>query len=624
VILCPYYHKSSEGRFSIEHYNFLSRRFDYPLSDNQDKRFKMAFNVGEGTSYVILFSVLGFFSLLAVASADYFRSCLPSWLNKQFVLRKDTGDGAPENGSMSADFFLSARDSASASQIAFSVFCSGMGAWIFYGPTEMGATPALSWIGLIGYSFASASPTLIAVVVGPMIKERCGDSSFNLTDFGRQRYGIVMQFVITLMSIFYMFIYLVAEMTSISLIYGKVGNSADLTFMTSIAISVGVITIAYTSFGGLPASIITDKFQALMVLILALILVVALTTNPANKIPEGNFALASNFTSEGTMAFVTLVIAIVSAEGFNLSTWQRVWAAKSVSDMKRGFVGGSIMIFMLMMFFGVMAMIAYSIDPASYDRSEKFAYLAFFDLLEPLEPAWHIVSLILVTSLATSTIDSLQNALMSPFSATLVKSGWNPKWIARAVIVLLNIPAVVLSAKQYNVINLFLVADLVCATSVLPIFLGLITEDKMGGLIPAPTEFGSLMGCISGVCTVLVMSVLVDSDDSLFEYFWLRNEGICSLCGSKTMITFIATPLSGGFFCLFFSKLDLLIRGNAARNPMFLLAGKADKAAYTEGVEKPVKMAPVKTAPVETTPAEQPLDTPREVGGYDSEVSMEV
>jgi hypothetical protein len=37
---------------------------------------------------------------------------------------------------------------------------------------------------------------------------------------------------------------------------------------------------------------------------------------------------------------------------------------------------------------------------------------------------------------------------------------------------------------------------------VLPVFLGLITEDI--GFIPAPTELGSFLGIISGISAVLV------------------------------------------------------------------------------------------------------------------------
>lgn len=544
----------------------------------------MAYNVSEGAAYAVLFTVLALFAIIAVASADFFSACLPSSLNDWFVLRHDNKEEVDEEGkhhntNRKADFFLSARDSAPASAIALSYFASGMGAWVLYGPAELGATAAISWLGVIGYALASAAPAFVVFTIGPTIKKRCLAGSFNVTDFGRQRYGRTMQFTIAIFSIFYMFIYIVAEYTSISNVYASMITDPSFEFdPMNVSIAIGVITILYTSVGGLPASIITDKFQGIMVGLLVIMLLFAVSLHPDNQITSEQFAVASNWTTDGLMSAVTLFLAILSAEMFNLGTWQRVWSAKSERDMKRGFIGGSIMIFMLMMFFGIMAMIAYSKDPVAYDSWEKFNFLSFFDLLAPLAPGWHIITLILTTSLAASSVDTLQNALMSSFSSDLIRlqkrfgySESAPKWIARFLIVILNIPAVYLGAKAYDVLSLFLVADLVCACAVLPVFLGLMSEDK--GVLAAPTEAGAFLGTIAGIFTVVVIGVVVEAEGGLFDYFWLENGAICALCGSKTMITFIVTPLSAGFFCMFFSKLDVMIRGENARKPLFHFMG---------------------------------------------------
>lgn len=561
----------------------------------------MAFNVSEGATYAVLYSVLGFFTLCALASANYFRSCLPAWINKQFVLGETTSE------EKSGDFFLSARNSATATQIALSIFASGMGAWVLYAPTELGANPAISWIGVIGYACASASPAAISYFLGPIIKARCTESSFSFTDFGLERYGRLMQVVIGLMGVFYMFIFLVAELTTISSAYAAIHNDFDESYMVSISISLGVITIVYTSLGGLPASIVTDKFQALMMVILVLTLIGALGFNPANRLPAGGFAVASQWTIEGVYAAVTLVLAVVSAEMFNLSTWQRVWAAKSVRDMRRGFAGASVLIFLLMMFFGVIGMFAYALDPDSYDAGEKLTFLAFFDLLASLAPFWHIVTLLLVTALAASSIDSLQNGIMSALSTDLVRMGRNPMIFARILLVILNVPAVVLSARGYDVLSLFLVADLICATAVLPVFLGLITKDK--GLIPAPTELGALLGIVAGIFTVCLIGVFFEAPGGLFDYFLLPNDGICALCGYKTMITFIVTPISGGFFCLLFSKLDIMLRGERARSPC--LCGSTGKG-YDEGIERPLE---------EGQPEQSPFASDANAAGLDGDES---
>ncbi|CAJ1956349.1 unnamed protein product [Cylindrotheca closterium] len=546
----------------------------------------MAYNVSEEAAYAVLFTVLCLFALIAFASADFFGKCLGK-ANNLFILKQGDEEGTVDednnqvNTNRKADFFLSARDSAPASAIALSYFATGMGAWVLYGPAEMGANAQIGWLGVIGYALASSAPAVVVCTIGPMIKERCLDKSFNITDFGRQRYGRTMQFTIAIFSIFFMFIYMVAEYTSISNIYGSFVTNPIYEFdPTTVSVAIGVITILYTSVGGLPASIITDKFQGIMIGLLVLMLLFAVGVHPENQLTVEQWGKASNWTVDGLMAGITLFIAVLSASMFNLGIWQRVWSAKSDADMKKGFIGASILIFLLMMFFGIMAMIAYAQDPVAYDTWTKFSFLSFFDLLAPLAPAWHIITLILVTSLAASSVDTLQNALMSSFSTDLIRlqkshgfSEEAPKWIARVLILLLNIPAIYLGAKAYDVLSLFLVADLVCACAVLPVFLGLMTEDR--GPIAAPTELGAFLGTVCGIFTVVIIGVVVEAEGGLFEYFWLENGAICPLCGSKTMITFIVTPISAGFFCLFFSKLDVLIRGEeSARKPMLTFAGE--------------------------------------------------
>lgn len=87
--------------------------------------------------------------------------------------------------------------------IGLSFFASGMGAWVVYGSTEMGANPALSWFGVIGYSAASACPALIVCMIGPRIRTFTGEKAFCATDYGLARYGRVMQFAIGCISVFY-------------------------------------------------------------------------------------------------------------------------------------------------------------------------------------------------------------------------------------------------------------------------------------------------------------------------------------------------------------------------------------------------------------------------------------
>lgn len=327
-----------------------------------------------------------------------------------------------------------------------------------------------------------------------------------------------MQVTCAAISVFYMWIYLVAELTSISNVYALiVGKETwpDLNkgYTTGIAIILGLVTVIYTGIAGLPSSIVTDKFQGIIMMFLVLLLTIVVCAVDENRVSREQFSLASNWTIDGFYVMVTLIIAIICAELFNQATWQRVWAAKDTPSLKKGFGLGSILVFILMMFFGIMGMIGYAKDSASYNSFSKLAYLAFFDILEPLGRGWHILVLIFVTSLAASSVDSLQNGITSMLSSDIIKVFSNPsfiKWANRIVLIGVNALAIWKSAQRYSVLELFLVADLVCATAVFPVFLGLLDQEKYGAY--SPTELGAFLGVLGGISTVLVNGVIVDSD----------------------------------------------------------------------------------------------------------------
>lgn len=439
---------------------------------------------------------------------------------------------------------------------------------------------------------------LIAVWLGSRIKQRVGaEAGFTASDFALQRYGRLMHILVVCISCFYMYIYIVAELTSLGNVYATlVGKSVEgndsKSYTTRVAVVLAILTWIYTAVAGLPASIFTDKFQGIVIASVVIMLLIATTSLKRNKLTHDEFDDATGWFSKGFEALVTLWIAIPSAELFNQGTWQRVWAARSDRDMRTGFVVGAVLVTLVMLFFGVMGMIAYANDREAYDSFEKLAFLSFFDLLLPLPRFWHFVTLALLTTLAASSVDTLQNGLASVLSRDLLRHNLSANW-SRLVIVVLNIAAVIQASDRFEVIPLFLVADLVCATSVGPLFAGLIEKDIplfRGLFIPAPTELGAFFGCLAGMATVMVNGHINDVNKAenpytgkvyargpIFSYFWLTNtksDGTpydCSLCGTKTMVTFIVVPLISTFCCFLFSALDLYVGGNKAREPFIII-----------------------------------------------------
>ena len=236
------------------------------------------YDIPVDAAYGVLFGVLGATFLLTVAGL----------VMNVAMKKKDSGLAAILRPT---DDFLSARNRYAWPTLALSFFASGMGAWVIYGSPEMGAIRTTSWWGVLGYSSASAAGGWTLMWLGPIVKRKVGeDQGFSAVDFALKRYGRLMQLLVMGVSTFYMFIYVVAELTTIANVYATfVGKSTVGTdsehYTTKISSIVVIFTWAYTALAGLPASILTDKFQGVTISIFVIMLLIAATTLKSNEVP---------------------------------------------------------------------------------------------------------------------------------------------------------------------------------------------------------------------------------------------------------------------------------------------------------------------------------------------------
>jgi SSS family solute:Na+ symporter len=508
--------------------------------------------------------------------------------------------------------WLSAKNSLPWQQVGMSYFAGGMGAWVYYGSTEMGANTRLSWWGVLGYSLASAIPAIVMIYIAPAIKDFVGDKNgFSVTDFALTRFGRTTQLVTAFMSTMYLFIYLCAEITTIGNVAVLFCGESDEYTRKAVLATLCVITLTYTMLCGLPASVVTDRLQGIMIsgfMIFFTILVLA-----KNRVSASAMKAASKSTTSGFTVMVTLIIAILAAELFNAGQWQRVYAAKSTQDLRKGLAFGAALIFVVMWFFGVLGVIAaakYADDFANY---EKFHYLAYFYLAENLAKGWHVLILIFATALCVSSVDSIQNGLTSVLYRDILNYGI-PVNSVRVICAALNVGAIFVAIDKIDVLSLFLMVDLVCALAAPALYLGLIRKD-INKYMVAPTELGALMGVVSASIAVIVQGAVLDLDGAWtdvygsvhstkaaadvyppsvhrawgpFGNFWLpdgttiEGGGLQAFGGERTLLTFILATVFSTFGTMFFSWLDIYFRGERARKP--LIEFKADKTSTeTEG-----------------------------------------
>jgi Na+(H+)/acetate symporter ActP len=96
--------------------------------------------------------------------------------------------------------------------------------------------------------------------------------------------------------------------------------------------------------------------------------------------------------------------------------------------------------------------------------------IPFFALLSGASGWLALPALILALTLVASSVDTLQNAFAS--LAVSEKKGLSLS-AARWVTVVLMVPVVLVALQGISVLRLFLIADLLCATAIVPVLMGL-------------------------------------------------------------------------------------------------------------------------------------------------------
>ncbi|KAK9712785.1 hypothetical protein K7432_006915 [Basidiobolus ranarum] len=132
-------------------------------------------------------------------------------------------------------------------------------------------------------------------------------------------------------------------------------------------------------------------------------------------------------------------------------------------------------------------------------------------------PIWiTVIVTILAVVMNSSAVDSMQNALVDSISSVFLKN--RPVWISRILVVVVNVPLVIISLKGYQVIDLFLLSNLVTTCFILPIFSGL-WEGPGRHMVNTASV---LIGCVSGFASVMVYGTIVKgnlSDGMHFTFF---------------------------------------------------------------------------------------------------------
>ena len=364
--------------------------------------------------------------------------------------------------------YLTANRDIGLFSLTTSLTASALGAWILFGPVA-----ASTWGGIgaiIGYSLGTAFPMIFLIFLGKKIRQDFPKGS-SLIEFLRKKFGKSLFKLILLMTIFYMFIFLCAEITAVSVLINYIsGTPLWLT-----ALIVLLATLTYTLYGGLRASLFTDNIQMVFIIILLMISFFIIQNFIGEQftfdfLKQKNPHLISASYLPGYTAGFTFFIAVAATNLFHQGNWQRVYAAKDFLTLKKSLLISFFIIVPIIFYMGFVGMVAFSIDPES--RPD----LGFFSLL--LKQNTILLSFLVVIlglALTISTIDTLVNAISSLIvidgrAVYKLKGKTDYLKLSKYIIIILSLIAFLIASKGFDILYLFLLADLFCCAFVLTTF----------------------------------------------------------------------------------------------------------------------------------------------------------
>ena len=362
--------------------------------------------------------------------------------------------------------YLVANRSIGTFSLTTSLIASALGAWILFGPAS-----AATWGGIgavIGYALGTAFPLFILIYLGKKFRTSYPKGK-SLIEVIRLRFGKKLFKLIMFLSIFYMTIFLIAEVTAVSILINYISGTA----LWITALIVVTSSLLYTLYGGLRASIFTDNIQFLvfgLLLLISFSYLVSFNSNEFNfefvKIHKPHL-LSSSYLPNFT-AGLTFFIAVAATNLFHQGNWQRVYAAKNNKVLTNSLIISFVIIIPIVFFMGFSGLVASSQD------STIIPDLAFFSLLFKEQALMlSIIVIVLAISLTVSSIDTLINAISSLIiidGNKVIKFKGDYLKLSKQIIIILSLISFFVASKGLSILYLFLLADLFCCAAVLSVF----------------------------------------------------------------------------------------------------------------------------------------------------------
>eukprot|EP00966_Prymnesium_polylepis_P178895 4142162-Prymnesium_polylepis.1 len=316
------------------------------------------------------------------------------------------------------DTHRAARNSQGVVALTLSYFVSGAGGLVVF--TAPATAVVGGWVALLGYALSLTIPLWVIGCIAPFMRKYV-PKGFTMNEYVVGRYGTVHAVYFALVAVFYMDLYMAAELasagtfaTSLSKMevqndtwwhgenvlgtirhpdqqwekgtfFGVVLNVTHEGMPISPIIGTSLVTLSYTIVGGLPVSMATDQMQGLDIFGLGSALggimwaingvdeevrdapgVPPLSADGPNRFRQTALGhgvhpkyIPTDYGNSFALA-ITLIMAETCSKLIHAGYWQRIWAAKSDSVIKHATKLSSAMSVIVVLLIGPLGWAAYS------------------------------------------------------------------------------------------------------------------------------------------------------------------------------------------------------------------------------------------------------------------------
>ncbi len=236
----------------------------------------------------------------------------------------------------------------------------------------------------------------------------------------------------------------------------------------------------------------------------------------------------------GWQLLYILPVAVLTNDFFLSNFWIRTFASRTDKDLYLGVSLASVTVLVILTLVGVTGLLAVWTGALAIGEDGS---IAFFVLLETL-PNWVVaIVLVMTVALSTAAFDSFQSAMVSTASNDLFRNKLNI-WYIRAGIVALIFPVVVIALKAPSILQIYLISDLVSASTIPVLLLGL--SDRFYWW----RGFEVVVGGLGGILTVFIFGTIYYGNAQAGGKLILLQDGLYANDWS-VFGAFVAAPVGG-------------------------------------------------------------------------------